>query len=364
MKFLPKIVDSQFLIRVIRNEVGPEEREFFENWLEQSEENKEEFSNILLLWDKFQYSHLPQPPPQQEQWEKIESTISDADHSCPDSVALSFPDYKKPFSRQHTSYSRSSRSSLFSWMARIAAVIVLGFTLLYLNNSRETAEQQTTVDEVKSLMNIRYYTLSTGKGEKATLSLSDGSVIQMNAESRLIYPNYFGADSRELEFEGEGYFKISPDKSRPFRVKCNNTITEVTGTEFNIRSRDNHISVTVVEGSVKTFSSQSSEGVAVVKGEMVTLKSTGTFSRPVRVDTKHFLAWRENKISFSRTPLTQVAAELERCYSNIDIVVADSVKKKTITGMFDTNSLDEILSVFSLTLDIKVSKNGKYIYFE
>ncbi|RPI66111.1 MAG: DUF4974 domain-containing protein, partial [Ignavibacteriales bacterium] len=153
------------------------------------------------------------------------------------------------------------------------------------------------------------------------------------------YPSYFGVDSREVELEGEGYFKISSDKNRPFRVKCNSTVTEVTGTEFNIKSRADNLSITVVEGSVKTFSSSGEEGVAVTRGEMITLRSSGSFSKPQRVNLSHSLAWRENKISFSKTALWLAAEELERCYSNIDIIiVSDSLKQKTITGIFDTNS--------------------------
>jgi transmembrane sensor len=361
MKFLPKTVDSQFLVRVIRNEVGPEEREFFEKWLEQSDENKEEFSSILLLWDKFQYSHLPSPPLQQEQWEKIEAIITDADHTCPDLVALSFPDY----TRHSPKRSHSRRAPDLSWLYRIAAVLVLSLSLFILNNSIQKKSAPEIIEEKRSSPSIKYYTLSTSRGEKATLTLSDGSVIQLNSQSRLIYPNYLGTDSREVEFEGEGYFMIKPDKSRPFRVKCGNTVTEVTGTEFNILNRDNRISITVVEGSVKTFSSKSPEGVAVVEGEMVVLKPTGSFSNPVKVNLKHRLAWRDNRISFSKTPLSKAAAELERCFSNIEIVIlTDSIKQKTITGTFETNSLDDILSLFSLTLDIKVNRVGKQIYFE
>jgi ferric-dicitrate binding protein FerR (iron transport regulator) len=247
----------------------------------------------------------------------------------------------------------------------VAAVIIIGITLFLLGESVQKNQPEKTVINTGPAPRIKYYTLSTAKGEKATLSLSDGSTIQLNAESKLRYPNYFDNDSREVEFEGEGYFKINPDKNRPFRVKCNNTITEVTGTEFNIRNRGEGISITVVEGSVRTFSSRSAEGVPIIKGQMVTLKNTGSFSSPVRVNLRHTTAWRENKISFAKTPLYEAADELERIYNSIDIVIiSDSLKNKTISGIFDTNSLEDILSILSLTLDIKVNRDGKKIYFE
>jgi ferric-dicitrate binding protein FerR (iron transport regulator) len=294
MKFLPKTVDSQFLVRVIRNEVGIEEREFFERWLEETEDHKEEFSSLVLLWEKFQSSHLPPLPAQQEQWKKIELSIADV--SLAGSAASSAAGYKKSYYSSYSSAARKSyRNDLYSWIYRIAAVIIIGISLSLINNSIErnnntsdkAAVSQTPID-------IIYYTLLTGKGEKATFQLADGSEIQLNAESKLIYPNYFEDNSREVEFEGEGYFTIHPDKNRPFRVRCNNTVTEVTGTEFNIRNRDDKVAVTVIKGSVKTFSSRSVEGVAVEKGQMVLLKSTGSFTNPFNVNVKIY--WHGERI--------------------------------------------------------------------
>jgi transmembrane sensor len=360
MKFLPKKLDSQFLVRIIRNEVSPEEREFFEQWLEQSEENKEEFSNILLLWDSFQYANLPSLPPQQEQWEKIEQAI--LQHSDPEPAVPSFPGYINEVSRSH----RTDTGSGLTWLTRIAAIIIIGITVFFISRTSVEKEiKSVTTAKQTPEFSIRYYTLSTAKGEKATLNLSDGSEITLNSDSRLRYPNFFGMDSREVEFEGEGYFKIASDKTRPFKVKCSNTTTIVTGTEFNIRNRDDELSITVVVGSVKTFSRKTSEGVDVIKGEMVSLQSNGIFNKPVKVDLSHSIAWRENKIYFSKTPLYRAAAELQRCYSKINInIISDSIRNKTITGVFDTNSLEDILSVFSLTLDIRVIRKGHQIYFE
>jgi len=362
MKFLPKTIDSQFLVRVIKNEVGPEEREFFEKWLEESEENKEEFSSLLLLWDKFQYSHLPLLPSQEEQWEKMETVISCKKNPSP---ALSAPSFSRSADFEPLKKT-DRRKDIAIWIFRAAAVLIISLIFYFTETSnKKNAVPPLVKNESSSILPLKYYSLVTAKGEKSTLNLSDGSVIQLNSESKLRYPNYFETSVREVELEGEGYFKISKDPKRPFRVKCNNTITEVTGTEFNIKSRADNLSITVVKGSVKTFSSIEKKGVAVTRGEMVVLRSSGNFSKPVKVNLKHLTAWRENKIFFSRTPLSLAAEELERCYSNVDIIIiSDSLKQKTITGIFNTNSLDEILSVLSLTMDIRISKNGNKIYFE
>ncbi|HZW38225.1 MAG TPA: FecR domain-containing protein [Ignavibacteriaceae bacterium] len=357
---LLKTIDFQFLVRIVKNEVGQEEREFFQGWLEQSEENKEKFSSFLVLWDKIQTSRKPSLPPQEIEWEKIESKIlTDQSNSIINSLSV----LNKEPQEIVSPYKSNKVQTTFVWILRIAAVFVAGLPLFFLQHN-ESPKKEATVSKVE-VPQVKYYTLSTANGQRATMNLSDGSVISLNADSKLKYPNYFDKDSREIEFEGEGYFKIHPDKTRPFRIKCNNTITEVTGTEFNIKNRNHKFSIAVVEGSVKMFSNKTSQEVAVVKGQMVSLKNSGSFSKPLKINVKHLLAWRENKLSFSRTPLNLAVKEIERCYSNVNItIVNDSLKHKTITGVFDTGSLDEILSVLSITHDIKINKKGHQIYFE
>lgn len=358
---LLKTIDFQFLVRIVKNEVGQEEREFFQGWLEQSEENKEKFSSFLVLWDKIQTSRKPTLPSQEEEWEKIESKILSEQSTPINTNSL----YLQNNESQDiiTIYKTNKIQTTLVWILRIAAVFVAGLPLFFLQHN-ESPKKEVIVSKVE-VPQVKYYTLSTANGQRATMNLSDGSVISLNADSKLKYPNYFDKDSREIEFEGEGYFKIHPDKTRPFRIKCNNTITEVTGTEFNIKNRNNKFSIAVVEGSVKMFSNKTSQEVAVVKGQIVSLKNSGSFSKPLKINVKHLLAWRENKLSFSRTPLNLAVKEIERCYSNVNItIVNDSLKHKTITGVFDIGSLDEILSVLSLTHDIKINKKGHQIYFE
>ena len=72
LKKQPKSLDSQFLIRVIRNEVSPEEKEFFNAWLSESDQNKEEFGNLVLLWDLAEQSKTSSLPDQEQQWKEIQ----------------------------------------------------------------------------------------------------------------------------------------------------------------------------------------------------------------------------------------------------------------------------------------------------
>ena len=81
---------------------------------------------------------------------------------------------------------------------------------------------------------LAYNTLNVPKGAEFNLVLADGTQVWLNAESKLKYPVVFGSEERVVELEGEGFFKVSKDASRPFRVKTKSQVVEVLGTEFNV----------------------------------------------------------------------------------------------------------------------------------
>ncbi|MDP3832206.1 MAG: DUF4974 domain-containing protein, partial [Ignavibacteriaceae bacterium] len=75
----------------------------------------------------------------------------------------------------------------------------------------------------------------------------------------------------------------------------------------------------------------------------------------------HYLAWRKGKFSFSHTPLSQVMEEISRFY-NVPIIFENpELKRKTITGVFDSSSLENIFSIISLALDVKINHTGSKV---
>lgn len=355
---IPKKLDSQFLIRIIKNEVSPEESEFFQKWLSESEANKEEFGNLALLWDKIGSSKVPPLPEPSEQWELIREKI-EVSNNCPAVKSLITPKQlnheKKVIEKESVSPKRD-----YSWIVRAAAILFISVGLAFLMQYYKPITQEPVVPAVKEIA-VKYFELTTQKGERKTFPLADGTIIYLNSESKLIYPNVFGKTSREVELIGEAYFSVTPDKNRPFKVVSGNTVTVVTGTEFNIKYRNEQVSVVVTKGSVKTFMKNSEKGIDLNKGEMISFSESNGFSKPVRVDLKHFLAWRHDRFSFIHTPLKEAMAEIERYYNLQVVFQNDSIMKKRLTGTFNTDSLDQIFSIISLTLDVKIDHIGRKV---
>lgn len=382
MKRFPKILDSHFILRILKNDVSPEEKEYFNSWLEESDENKEEFGSIALIWDKAGKSKTPNPPDPQWQWEKIQFEIWESTPSGEaidqKSVAESQPS-KNIFSRPdrmnlNISYLPSGiptkrrirtplrgkknylgKSNLFYLTLRVAAAlfISLGIYILFSQTKIHIEPQQKQTNNT--------YNFITKKGERATIPLSDGSIIFMNSDSRLIYPQFFSDSIRLVELLGEAFFSVKSNANQPFIVKTGNSFTEVVGTEFNIRFRDNRLNVIVTKGKISLYNGDHQERISVNKGELITYDNSSGFSRPRKVDIKSYIAWRENQLAFIKSPFTEVLNEIERQF-NVNITIKNlGSKNKTLTGFFDADSLDEVLSKIALAMDVHIKRDGDKI---
>ena len=358
---MPLTIDSHFLIKIIKNEATEDEKKLFENWLNESDENKEEFGTLVLLWKKVGDSKLPPLPDQSLQWEKIRTELAQiaipVEH---EEISIDSPQLVKPEHKQYElNVGKEKRE--YAWMLKVAAVLVFFISipfLLFLNKSRDLSQQ--TKPFVNSQSEI-LYAVEAEKGVRKTILLPDESLVYLNVDSKLTYPEKFTDSTRIVELEGEAYFNVSHDLSRPFKVICRNTVTVVKGTEFNIKNRNDEVSIVLTKGIVEAFKKDSNVGIELKKGEMITFDEKIGFSKPVRANINHFLAWRKGKFSFSHTSLENVMDEIGRYY-NIEVEFRNpSERSKIITGVFDADSLEHIFSIIGLTLDIKIDLSGSKV---
>ena len=355
--------DTQFLVRVLRNEITTEEKEFFDKWLADSDENKEEFSTISLLWDKFVDVPKEFLPNAELQWERIERGIETVKSEKSGSqekyeiTGKTVPaiNTKKP----HTGYFGHHHSRI-SVVIRVAAMFLIAVGLYYISLQGNFQVEKPTINPKENITNT-IYELVSQKGEKKTFLLADGSTVYLNSESKLKYPKNFSGGYRDVEISGEAYFSVKSDKEMPFRVRSGNTTILVTGTEFNVKNRGSNISVVVTKGTIIAYSNKTTRSYNLSGGQMISYDERQGFSSPKSVEVEKYLGWRNNKFFFERTSLNEVMAEIERFYNVKVVFASDSLKKKTITGTFNGNSLENIFSIICLTLDVKIDYNGKSV---
>lgn len=355
---MSKIIDSHFLIKIIKNESSEEDKKLFENWLNESDENKEEFGTLVLLWKKVADSQMPTLPDQFHQWEKIRTELAQLSNPVEQETKLNTTFHIiKP---EHKRFDLKPRGGIkeYTWVLKVAAVLIFFISipfLLFINKSRDLSKQ------IKPFVNTQseiLYAVEAEKGVRKTILLPDESLVYLNVDSKLTYPEKFTDSTRIVELEGEAYFNVSHDVSRPFKVICRNTVTVVKGTEFNIKNRNDEVRIVLTKGSVETFKKNSNVGIQLKKGEVITFDERIGFSKPVKANIDHYLAWRKGKFSFSHTSLENVMDEIGRYY-NVDVVFRNpSERSKIITGVFDADSLEHIFSIIGLTLDVKIKLDG------
>lgn len=193
-----------------------------------------------------------------------------------------------------------------------------------------------------------YNILEIPVGGEYSLVLSDGSKVWLNAASRLKFPVKFTGDSREVEVSGEAYFEIAKNRSKPFRVRFNNSTVEVLGTHFNVSAYENDQlqAVTLLEGSVKVLNPLSE--VMIKPGEQARLSTSSTISVK-QVDAEEAVAWKNGYFSFADEDIKSIMKKLARWYG-FSAEYHGNVDNEHFGGMISRfKNISEVLSMFERT---------------
>jgi len=208
---------------------------------------------------------------------------------------------------------------------------------------------------------VVYNTLATPRGRQYVLSLPDGSKVHLNAASSVRFPSVFSGKDRTVELEGEAFFEIAANPSKPFRVKVQNAVVDVLGTSFNLMAypEEGRIATTLLEGSVK-YSGNGNE--AILKPGQQANDLTGrrsSFKVLNKVDTDEVIAWKKGLFTFHNADIGQVARQIARWYDvEIDLRVPVTAH---ITGEFPNSmELKEVMKVLELS-GLKTKLEGRVL---
>ena len=169
------------------------------------------------------------------------------------------------------------------------------------------------MDHYKQIPNI----VSVNKGQRAGITLPDGTIVHLNSESKLTYTPDFNGKLREVVLEGEAFFEVTPNKEKPFIVKTSVFDVEVLGTSFNVSvyNDENIVETALMEGKVKlTMQGCPSKPVYLTPSQKFIYSRSdrqGTISI-MEGDTE--LAWKQGILAFNAEPLEEVFRKIERWY--------------------------------------------------
>lgn len=313
---------AEWLVRLDDDESSPDDYAEFQKWRNQSEQHEEAFQRLSRDWSDF---------------DQLEELSGYADFVSRETVA-SLREQKV------------NRRSFIKYAASIALFVGLAsiFSLLNLDSSK---------------------TYQTVVGERKSVELPDGTTIDLNTNT--IVKTHLTRSAREIRLlQGEAYFEIAHDPSRPLLVYAGPNVVTALGTAFIVRMREDRVDVVVSDGHV-TLSVEDSDTPEHLKvlaemraGQDATLNQNEVESLR-NLDLEELtrkLSWRNGILSFKGQPLSDVIEDMSR-YTDVVIEISDEeLKDLPVDGYFRIGEIDTMIEALEVMADLQVEyRNGSYI---
>jgi ferric-dicitrate binding protein FerR (iron transport regulator) len=204
---------------------------------------------------------------------------------------------------------------------------------------------------------LRFYTesVSVPAGLHSSVSLPDGSTVELNAATELSFHPFWWQFDRSVKMEGEAFFDVK--KGSSFSVMSRNGTTTVLGTSFNINSRDSGYQVYCKTGKVSVQHEASK--VVITPNESAQLKANGELEKRSDANGSEFIGWVDNQFIFNAKPLREVTREIELQYDIELNIVGNDVPDWKFTGAFNrSDDVKETLEVISNSMGLKFEQNA------
>lgn len=286
--------------------------------LEWIKSNPEEYFSLKILWADSHVVQNQQLFSTDKAWVKVAGQISPNEKST---VSLA--------KRRYTSY----------WIAAASIVVIISVGLFFYATSSVT--------------------VSTKSAEVKNITLSDGSRVTLNENSRMSYPRYFFSKRNVELVEGEAFFEVKHSIKKPFVVHAKQFLVNVLGTSFVVNCTENTMFVNVKSGKVAVKNKQSNDHLILLGGQ-----GARYVSRTLQKETLHnenYLAWKTKELTFTDSPLREVFPTLENYYHvKITVDTTDSLNCNVSTK-FKNESLEGALKELQLYFKFNYKITGNEV---
>ncbi len=205
-------------------------------------------------------------------------------------------------------------------------------------------------------------------GQTHTVALSDGSVVQLNAGSKLVFPAEFNGNTREVYLKGEGFFEVSENKNKPFKVRTEHLDVEVLGTKFNVSAynSDELVSTVLVEGKVKV----SQKNRIFSNDEFIINPGQGCFytvrkkeSVVQDVDLATYTSWKDGWFTFKEMSLADIVGRLKKYYNKTIEIDGEILANTLVSGKLAlSDNFMEVLQSLSITIEGTYQQKSDRVY--
>lgn len=236
--------------------------------------------------------------------------------------------------------------------------------------------------------------ISTNPGSKTEVKLPDGTLVILNADSKLSYPDNFLGNTREVTLQGEAFFKVTENKQKPFIIHSKAMDIKVLGTVFNVKAYpgESTSEATLIKGSIEvTLKNRTNEKIMLKPSEKITVSNIAEAVKPslkqtsavsikpiehipliaidqVSVDKKENIfkeiGWTQNKLMFKNESLEAIVTTMQRWYGRTIEIKTEKLKDLKFTGNFTEESFVQVIQALQLSCNFsfKTENNSTLIY--
>lgn len=206
-------------------------------------------------------------------------------------------------------------------------------------------------------------TLTVPKGAEFRIKLSDGTVVHLNADSRLQYPMLFSGKERRVRLQGEAWFEVAKSAEIPFYVMAEDLEIRVYGTSFNVNTHGMRAVQTVLtEGEVGVRSLRSGKEVRMVPGQLAEYGRSDRELRIREVNVRQYTAWKEGYFYFDDRSLEEMMDELARWYDMEIVYQSNHGKMLHFSGYVQRyKDVRRILATLTEAVGIRFKVTGNRI---
>jgi transmembrane sensor len=315
---------DELLFNYITGQTVPDENPAIQEWVNGSEKRRQELARLRNIWILAGLENEMDPLSRKRETEKIWNRIKSLNQQE---------------QRRKTLIRLSKYAAVFLLFMAISGTV--GYYISdYLSGSQNSFSE-----------------IIVPKGERSTVVLPDGSKVQLNSDTHLKFVK-FTRRERIVRLEGEGYFEVTHDPSRPFVVETPTSQVEVLGTSFNVSSYadDPFMTTYLTNGKVKI--SDQSGNVTLNPGEAYTWNKVTHESAKRKVSDQRYSSWTRGIMVIEKETIGVLAKKIERRF-NVNVVFGDSeVQNHVYTGTIGDADLDTILEALEFASSIKYIRKG------
>lgn len=269
-----------------------------------------------LLFKYFSNEASAEEVAQIEQWldeDPARQSEFDSAHYLFNAMILHSDELSKmttPGALEKTSRKSKVRRLVYRYAAAAAAVVIAGLSGVFV-------EREINYNKMTAQTNV----LEVPAGQRMSVTLSDGTQVQLNGNSRIEYPVIFSRKQRNVKLSGEAFFEVKHDERHPFIVETFASKVEVLGTRFNVYADEasKYFSTALVDGKVKvTTNDETAEQVVLAPDEMV--RFVNNHLVVTKVDAENLISWTEGYVNLADTDFESLMHRFENVYG-VKIVI-------------------------------------------